>query len=416
MRDIVVAIAASPAYRSILLFFALYPLLAALMWVWTGFIFYLRREATADKSFYEIPDSDLPMVSLIIPEYNEALTACGAMTAFLSLDYPNLEIIVCDDGSGDDTLKKDRSYLADARIRVIHKEVNQGKAMAINDAMPLVRGEYILIIDGDGHPSSDLLRKLTPHLIHSRLIGAVTANPRVDNKTSLLAKIQTVEFSSIISLIRRAQVVWGRVMTVSGICALYRKEALESVGLFVNDCATEDIATTWALEKNQYQIRYEPAALVKMQVPETFLGLWRQRFRWAKGLAQTLTRNAGVWLHWSESRLWLVYVESTLSVLWAYSFVALTLLWLITWIMGYPLLGATPVPSWWGMLIGTMSLVQLGTGVLMDRRYDKGVAPYFFWAALYPLIYWIQMSIITVIATPLGIIRPRSSGRWKTVR
>jgi biofilm PGA synthesis N-glycosyltransferase PgaC len=205
-------------------------------------------------------------------------------------------------------------------------------------------------------------------------------------------------------------------MTVSGICALYRKEALESVGLFVNDCATEDIATTWALEKNQYQIRYEPAALVKMQVPETFLGLWRQRFRWAKGLAQTLTRNAGVWLHWSESRLWLVYVESTLSVLWAYSFVALTLLWLITWIMGYPLLGATPVPSWWGMLIGTMSLVQLGTGVLMDRRYDKGVAPYFFWAALYPLIYWIQMSIITVIATPLGIIRPRSSGRWKTVR
>ena len=232
----------------------------------------------------------------------------------------------------------------------------------------------------------------------------------------MLAKIQTVEFSSIISLIRRAQVVWGRVMTVSGICTLYRKSALEDVGLFVYDCATEDIATTWELESRQFQVRYEPQSLVDMQVPESFLSLWKQRMRWSRGLSQTLRRNTGIWRHWTNKRLFPVYVEAGLSIAWAYTFFGLTTLWLITWLFGYSLLGSTPVPSWWGMLIGTTSLVQLATGVWMDRRYDKNVTKYFFWASLYPLIYWIQMSIITVLATPGGVLHPRSSGRWQTQR
>lgn len=416
MRSFVTFIAASPVYYYLLVFFALYPLFTALVWVWTGVIFYIRREASPDKTFYDIPEDQLPFVTAVIPAYNEALTTCGAMTAFLDLDYPKLEIFVCDDGSSDNTLKKARSYLIDDRVRVVHKSVNEGKAMAINDVLPLARGELILVIDGDGHPRSDLLRWMVPHFVHSAEIGAVTGNPRVHNKVSLLAKIQVVEFSSIVSLLRRAQTVWGRVMTVSGICALYKKTALETIGLFVNDCATEDIATTWQLELDQFQIRYEPQALVEMQVPETFRGLWNQRRRWARGLAQTLTRNSNIWIHWHERRMYPVYIEAGMSILWSYSFVILTLMWLVTWAFGYPLLGATPVPSWWGMLIGTMSLIQLGTGVLMDRRYDKSITPYFFWAALYPMIYWIQMSLITVVSTPGGVLHPRASSRWSTSR
>ena len=60
--------------------------------------------------------------------------------------------------------------------------------------------------------------------------------------------------------------------------------------------------------------------------------------------------------------------------------------------MGYPPVGASPIPNWWGMLIGTMCLAQLLTGVLLDRRYDRRIPLYYFTAVFYPLLYWIIMA------------------------
>ena len=205
-------------------------------------------------------------------------------------------------------------------------------------------------------------------------------------------------------------------MTVSGVMTLYRISAIEDVGLFVYDASTEDISTSWKLQRRKYDMRYEPRAMVDMQVPPTLRGLWRQRMRWAKGLAQVLRRNAGIWTDWTQRRLYPVYVEASLSIVWAYSFVLLTALWFTTWVLGVPLLGATPVPALWGMLIATISLAQLAVGIWMDRRYDPSAARYYGWAAWYPLIYWIQMAIITVISTPSGLLHPKSVGTWHTPR
>jgi len=68
------------------------------------------------------------------------------------------------------------------------------------------------------------------------------------------------------------------------------------------------------------------------------------------------------------------------------------------------------------MLIATASLIQLGTGVLMDRRYDPSITKYYPWAVLYPIIYWVQMSLITVIATPSGWFKPHGPGTWRSPR
>ena len=173
-------------------------------------------------------------------------------------------------------------------MRVIRKNVNEGKALAIDDVLPLVTGQYVLVLDGDSAPHPDALRWMVPHMVRNPDVGAVSGHPIVRNRQTLFGKIQTVEFASIISLLKRAQVVWGQVMTVSGVMTLWRRSALESVGLFVHDAATEDIATSWRLQRGNYQIRYEPRAMIDMQVPPTPRSLWRQRHRWAKGLAQVL--------------------------------------------------------------------------------------------------------------------------------
>jgi biofilm PGA synthesis N-glycosyltransferase PgaC len=416
MLDPVAGIAASPLYIVALAFFAYYPLLSALMWVATSLVYWFRRERHPDESFYDVPVDELPMVSVVVPSYSEELTVCGTMTAILELDYPRYEIVLVNDGSGDQTLKRARSFLADERVRVVDKVINEGKALALNDVMPLLRGELMLVIDGDSAPRADVLRWMVPHFVRNPRLGAVTGNPRVRDHHTLLARIQAVEFSSIVSLLKRAQVVWGRVMTVSGVLSLYRVSAIEDVGMFVHDAATEDISTSWKLQRRHWDIRYEPRALIDMQVPPTVRSLWRQRFRWAKGLAQVLRRNAAVLGSWEQRRLWPVYAEACMSILWAYCFITLTAMWLVTWALGAPLLGATPVPSWWGMVIGTASLVQLAVGVMLDSRYDPSVRNMYFWAALYPVIYWVQMSVITVLATPVGLLHPHGSGRWHTQR
>jgi biofilm PGA synthesis N-glycosyltransferase PgaC len=416
VQAVVEAIAHSPVYQAALLFFALYPLLSSIMWMVTSLLFYLRRERHPDERFYDLSDAQSPLVSVIVPSYREELTACGTLDAVVELDYPRLEIFVVDDGSPDGTLPRARSFLRDPRVTVVRKNVNEGKALALNDVLPLTSGRYVLVLDGDSKPHADVLRWMVPHMARNPWVGAVTGHPVVRNRQHLLGKIQAVEFASIVSLLKRAQVVWGQVMTVSGVMTLWRRSALERVGLFVHDAATEDISTSWSLQRASYQIRYEPRAMIDMQVPPTLRGLWRQRRRWAKGLAQVLARNAGIWAHWRSRGLFPVYAEALLSIIWAYCFVVLTAMWLITWIAGLPLLGATPVPAWWGMLIATASLLQLGLGVLMDRRYQLWLTRTYVWAALYPVIYWVQMAVITVIATPAGLLRPHSGGRWQTPR
>jgi biofilm PGA synthesis N-glycosyltransferase PgaC len=176
---------------------------------------------------------------------------------------------------------------------------------------------------------------------------------------------------------------------------------------------------TWKLQRAAYDVRYEPRALVWMKVPPTLRGLIIQRCRWAHGLAQVLRRYAGVLLSWRARRLWPVFYESLMSIAWAYCFVVLTTLWALSYAVGIPPVGVAPIPNWWGMTIGTLCLLQLMTGVLLDSRYDKRILRHFPVAVSYPIIYWMLMSLITFFATPAGLLQRRRAGAvtlWKTQR
>jgi biofilm PGA synthesis N-glycosyltransferase PgaC len=103
---------------------------------------------------------------------------------------------------------------------------------------------------------------------------------------------------------------------------------------------------------------------------------------------------------------------------WGYSFVALTSVWILSYLVGYPPVGGSPIPNWWGMLMATVCLGQLLTGVLLDRRYDERLGRSYVIAILYPLIYWMFLAVVTVRATPAGLLwaPARRGTRWKTRR
>ena len=413
---------AHPAYWVALGFFALYPVVSSIVWVTTALQFFVRREHEQEPEGGDRrqppPLRASPMVSIVIPAFCEEKVIEETLASAVEIDYPNYEVVVVDDASTDDTVKKVRPFLRAGKVRLILKHTNEGKAMAMNDALPCLRGDIVLIMDADAAPDPMLLRWMVPHFESARVAG-VTGNPRVANRETFLAQLQVVEFTSIVSLLRRAQRIWGRILTMSGVIGAFRKSAIIDVGMFSPEMATEDIDMTWRLQRAHYDVRYEPRALVWMKVPPTLRSLIAQRRRWAMGLAQVLRRHRQVAVSWNARRLWPVYWESLLSITWAYCFVLLTGFWIVSYAAGIPPVGASPIPNWWGMTIGTLALIQLMSGILLDSQYDPTVIRHSPVTVIYPIVYWMLMSLITAFSTPVGVFRRTPRGgvtQWKTPR
>jgi biofilm PGA synthesis N-glycosyltransferase PgaC len=256
------------------------------------------------------------------------------------------------------------------------------------------------------------------HFVNYSRVGAVTGNPRVLNRTTLLGKIQTGEYSTIIGLIKRTQRLVGKVLTVSGVIAAFRKQALLSVGLWSTDMVTEDIDITWKLQKSFWDVRYEPRSVCWILVPETLKGLWRQRLRWSQGGVEVLRRHRDVWLDWKQRRLWPIYMESVFSTLWAYAFWGLVMAWALTQILPLapPFCLAPPIPpAWTGSFLALICVTQFSTSLYVDRLYEKSMFRYLFWIIWYPFIYWMISSLTVIIATPRALLKKKGTrALWRS--
>lgn len=416
MHTVFEAIEQSQIYWLLVLFYGFYPVVTSLIWISTATIYYMRHDLSGEPG--PAGESFSPFISILIPAYFEEAGIAKALEGLTRLDYPNYEVIVINDGSEDRTVEETLPFLSDPRVRLLDKHVNEGKAMALNDAIPCARGELLLIMDADTIPEPQVLRAMAAHF-RSPNVGAVSGNARVRNRNNVLTRVQAVEFSSVIGLLRRAQRIWGRIMCVSGVCGMFRRDALVKAGLYSPGMATEDIDLTFKLQMLNYDVRYEARAKVWMEVPEDLNMLWKQRTRWALGLGQALKRHARIMWTPRLYRLMPVYAESFLSVLWAWTFVMITSLWIIAGLTGYGLDGGSLVPNWFGAMLGSACLLQLLSGVLIDSRYEPNILREYPYAIFYPLVYWMMMSLSSAIYSTKGFVQKLDLAkpvRWRIVR
>lgn len=388
-----------------------YPVTMGMLWVIGGIIYYFRIER---KDPLPLPTT--PMVSVLVPAFNESDNIIDVVTRLNELDYPNYEILILNDGSSDDTAIK-ATWLANKyeRVRFVDLQENCGKANALYLGYMASRGEFLVCVDGDSYLSKDCLRHLMAHFVNPRngeRVGAVTGNPRVRNRSSLFAKIQLCEYASIISLIKRTQRIWGKVMTVSGVVVAYRKQALMDCGLWDRDMITEDIGVTWKLERNFWDVRYEPNALCWMLVPETLKGLVKQRKRWAQGGQEVMFRHAGIFKSWRRRRMYPIYIEQTMSLIW----VVLWLLLTLTEIFKLFYDAGSYLPYLWkSQFLAVVCMVQFVVALNLEKQYDKGIFKYMISAAWYPLIYWIVSGIVALMALPSTIAsRKKKLATWSS--
>jgi len=248
--------------------------------------------AHLDRQRQHYPEGFLPLVSILVPAYNEGAVIQGSIRSLLSLDYPHYEIIVIDDGSRDDTYRKAVVYEGahgKACVRVIRKK-NGGKSRALNTGIAAARGDFVLCMDGDSalHPMT--LRRAVRHLADPR-VGAVAGSVKVVNRGTMLSALQALEYVEGLNMVRAAQGFFRLVNIIPGPIGVFRVSALRAAGGYDHDTFAEDCDLTLKLLAEGWQIHYEPESIAYTEAPEKLLDLLKQRYRWTRGILQAIRKH-----------------------------------------------------------------------------------------------------------------------------
>jgi biofilm PGA synthesis N-glycosyltransferase PgaC len=383
-----------PLAEILLAYVALFPVVTAGVWVAGGLLFRILDESNDATP----PPGGWPGVTVLVSAFNEEKVIATCVGAALSLDYPELEILVLDDGSTDATAAAATAAGAgDPRLEVVRDPVNRGKAERLNLGFRRARHDLVVVTDADTHLQPLALKLLVARISRSPRIVAVAGAPKVTNRRNMLNAMQILEASSIIGLIRRTQALSGRVGVVAGVLGLFRREPVLAVGGFDARMATEDIDLTWRLLLAGWHTTYEPAALIGMEVPSTLDSLWAQRRRWARGQGEVLHTRLRTMVRWRHRRLWPLAFEAVASLTWVIAFALALAATTIAVVVGSR-------PSIlhfgfaWGIAVAVVGTLQLAFALGIDARYDRRAAIAFLFGPIYPIAYWLFSAVAALRA------------------
>lgn len=280
--------------------------------------------------------SALP-ISIIVPAYNEANTIRESVMALLALHYPDLRIIVVNDGSSDataDTMVKafnmTETYVVRETETITHKPIRQiyrshiypsllfidkengKKADAINVGLTCVRTPLFCVIDADSllEPTA-LLKAVRPFMETSDNVIAVGGTVGIVNgckvengqvtdyklPKNFLARLQVVEYIRAFLMARLAASRKGSLAIISGAFGIFRRDIAVAVGGYDTTTVGEDMELVLKMHrmmletKTPYAVRYVPEPVCWTEAPESFKFLSNQRTRWQRGALECLSRH-----------------------------------------------------------------------------------------------------------------------------
>lgn len=278
-----------------------------------------------------------PPVTIIMPAWNEQEVVVQSVRSALQADYPNLELIVVDDGSTDSTLqylinafhlvkmdliyrprlqtKPHRGFYLNPRLpklMVISKD-NGGKPDALNMGINLSRTPYFCTLDADCILERDALLRLMRPIVRSPvntvasggivriLNGCEVKDGKVDKLNlplTLLERYQVVEYFRSFLFGRTGWDLVGGTLIISGAFAVFHRETVIESGGFSHDTVTEDMDLivqlhSWAVHHNRHiKMSFTSDPICWTECPSRLRMLGRQRRRWQLGLCQALWKHS----------------------------------------------------------------------------------------------------------------------------
>lgn len=278
-----------------------------------------------------------PPISLLVPAHNEETCIVEAVNSLLQLDYPELEVIVINDGSSDRTLEvlqesfqlleTDMLYIPEVvskpvrgaymsqiepRLVVVDKVPGGSKADAINAGLNAASSPYVCVVDADSILERDaLLRIMVPILSDPKHVVAAGGIVRALNgslvKNGIMKEvrlpkgpfevIQVVEYLRAFLIGREGWGYFNMLMIISGAFGIFRRDLLRAIGGFRPAAIGEDIDVVMRLHRHMrekkldYWFAFVPDPVCWTEVPADIRSLARQRARWQKGLLDVLWEN-----------------------------------------------------------------------------------------------------------------------------
>ena len=316
-----------------------------------------------------------PRISVLVPAYNEVATVSENVRSLLTLYYPNLEVVLVNDGSTDETLavlvkefelvpvhpiyryqvktKPVRGlYLSRTHpnLVVVNKE-NGGKADALNAGLNLATGKLVCAIDADSLIEADALQRMVRPFLASDQVVAAGGTVRVANASVVkggrvvephaprrpLPGFQVVEY---LRAFRFGRLGWNNLgdnLIISGAFGLFSRQAMIDIGGYERATVAEDFEIVVRLRRHAYdqktphRVIFTPDPIAWTEVPESLRVLARQRDRWHRGLAEVLWRHRRLLFNPAYGTMamvpfpYFVFLELLAPVLEALGLAALTL-------------------------------------------------------------------------------------------
>jgi len=344
-----------------------------------------------------------PRVAVIVPAYNEEKVICQTVQSLLEQDYPDLEIIVVDDGSRDKTYEVARSaFGAHPRVRIF-SIANGGKSGALNFGMNQTEAEVVVLLDADTVLSRSAVRLLAAHFADPR-VGATAGNAKVGNRLNLMTRWQALEYITAQNLERRAFALMNCITVVPGAIGAWRRAAVLELGGFASDTLAEDADLTLRLLRQGWKITYEMEAVAYTEAPDTVGGFLKQRFRWMFGTLQATFKHRDTLFRSRYGALGLVTLPNVFLFQIAFPFVSalldvymvLSLLWAGFQSFYHPLSATSSEPNHALMYYGLFLAVDLAAAALafvLEKNEDWRLLPWlplqrFFYRQL---LYWVAI-------------------------
>lgn len=230
-----------------------------------------------------LENSQLPLVTLIIPAHNEAMVIEQKIKNSLEIDYPHLEIIVASDGSTDETIEICRRHEA---VNLLAFENQRGKSSVVADAVELSHGKILCLCDANVMFRPDALWRLVFHFSRKDVAG-VTGDVRLQSEASSFGLAEALYYRMERS-IHRGESNLGAVVGVDGGMYAIRKDLFPRLPA---DTILDDFATSMHLLRTQSCLLYEPTAIADENATELAMDEYRRRVRIGVGAAQVLRRG-----------------------------------------------------------------------------------------------------------------------------
>lgn len=247
----------------------------------------LARPLKTPEPLLDDGKTNFPFVSLLVAAKNEEAVISKLVRNLCDLDYPKAryEVWVIDDHSTDGTpMLLDQLAAEYDQLKVLHRgaDAGGGKSGALNQVLPLTKGEIVAVFDADAQVPKDVLRRVLP-MFNKPDMGAVQLRKAIANASvNFWTRGQMAEMA-FDTYIQQQRLAIGGIGELRGNGQFVRRLALERCGGWNEETITDDLDLTIRLHLDKWDIGFLDFPAVEEEGVTSALALWHQRNRWGEG-------------------------------------------------------------------------------------------------------------------------------------